>query len=180
MSGPFVGQIIIFAGNFAPAGYAICDGSLLPIAGFAELFAVIGTTYGGDGTLSFAVPDLRGCAPIGQGQGFGLSSYVLGENVGVEQVRLTATQMPAHSHQLNALAEPGTSNIPTGQALLSSLGGQASSGQFQTPAYAPAGSQTSLHAASIGRAGAGQPHSNIQPYLALNFCIALTGRNPQG
>jgi microcystin-dependent protein len=175
MSGPFIGQIMMFAGNFAPAGSAICDGSLLSIADNPALFDAIGTSYGGDGTSTFALPDLRGCVPIGQGQGRGLSSYQLGERVGVEQVALAATQLPTHSHRLGASAGPGAVGIPAGDRLLAGVGGQAASGEFQTPAYAPSGQQTSLDAVSIGSAGGGQPHSNIQPYLAINFCIALSG-----
>jgi microcystin-dependent protein len=181
MSGPFIGQIMIFAGNFAPSGYALCDGRRLSIADNPELFELIGTTYGGDGTTTFALPDLRGRVPVGQGQGAGLSTYFLGEILGTEQVGLTEAQLPRHSHQLNATAGLGTTNIPTGSSLLSSLGGQAGSGDFQVSGYyaSSAGSQQQLNAVAIGQAGSGEPHSNIQPYLAINFCIALSGAIPQ-
>ena len=112
MSGPFVGQIMIFAGNVAPAGFAICDGSLLSIADNAALFAAIGTSYGGDGKDTFAVPDLRGRAPIGRGQGRGLSPYQIGESVGVEQVELTVAQLPSHGHRLGGVAGPGNVDVP--------------------------------------------------------------------
>jgi microcystin-dependent protein len=178
MSGPFLGQIMIFAGNFAPAGCAICDGSLLAVADNPQLFELIGTRYGGDGQSSFALPDLRGRVPIGQGQGRGLSPYSIGQSVGVEQVGLTTAQLSPHSHRLNAVAGPGTSNVPADNTLLSSLGGQAASGEFETPAFAPSGNQTPLAVRTIGQTGGGEPHSNIQPYLAINFCIALSGSVP--
>jgi microcystin-dependent protein len=173
MSGPLVGQIMIFAGSAVPAGFAPCDGSLLSVADHAELFAAIGTSYGGDGKDSFALPDLRGRAPLGQGHGRGLSPYQLGEAVGMEQVELTVAQLPGHSHRVGAVAGQGTTAVPATNALLSALGGQAASGELQTPAYSPSGHQTPLHAVTIGNAGGGEPHSNIKPYLTFSFCIAL-------
>jgi microcystin-dependent protein len=178
MSGPFVGQILIFAGNSAPAGFALCDGSLLSVADNPALFAAIGTSYGGDGNDTFALPDLRGRAPIGQGHGRGLSPYQIGQSVGVEQVELTVAQLPSHSHRVSAVAGPGNAAVPAANTLLSSLGGQAASGEFQTPAYAPTGNQAPLNAVTVGKTGGGEPHSNIQPCLTFNFCIALSGANP--
>jgi microcystin-dependent protein len=178
MSSPFVGQIIMFGGNFAPAGWALCDGSLLPIEEYMELFNLIGTTYGGDGQTTFAVPDLRGRVPISNGQGRGLSNYALGNAVGMEEVRLTQSQLPPHQHPVAAVNQPGNANVPAGNVLLAPLGGQAGSGDFQVSAYAPAGNQTDLNANSVTPAGGSQPHSNIQPYLAVNYCIALEGVYP--
>lgn len=178
MSGPFVGQIMIFAGSFAPAGFAMCDGSLLAIADNSLLFGVIGTTYGGDGKSTFALPDLRGRVPIGEGQGRFLSPYRIGEALGAERVELTVAQLAVHGHRLEAMAGQGNANVATGNTLLASLGGQAASGEFQTPAYSPSGNEMPLHEKTIGPAGGGEPHNNIQPYLVFNFCIALSGANP--
>jgi microcystin-dependent protein len=178
MSSPFIGQIMIFAGNFAPVGWALCDGRLLPVSDNAALFDVIGTTYGGDGTVTFALPDLRGRVPLGKGAGRGLSSYQLGQKVGTETVALTVAQMPSHAHVVNAVSGPGNGNIPAGNTLLSGVGGQAASGPYQTPAYAaPSGNTTSLAGNTVASTGGGQPHQNLQPFLVFNFCIAL-GANP--
>jgi microcystin-dependent protein len=176
MSSPFVGQIIMFGGNFAPAGWALCDGSLLPIQDYMELFNLIGATYGGDGQTTFAVPDLRGRVPIGDGQG--LSKYALGNTVGQEQVVLTQSQLPPHTHPVAAVDQPGTASVPSGNVLLAPLGGQAGSGDYQVSGYAPPGNQTDLNAKSISPSGGSQPHSNIQPYLSVNYCIALQGVYP--
>jgi len=174
MSSPFAGQIMIFAGNSAPPGWALCNGQLLSAAENAQLFNLIGTTYGGDHSM-FAVPDLRGRVPIGQGQGRGLQPYQIGQTVGAESVHLTTAQLPLHGHVVSAVDGPGNCNIPAGDTLLSSLGGQAASGEFQTPAYAPPGSETALHPNSVGMSGGSQPHDNRQSFLIFNFCIALSG-----
>ena len=175
MSSPFIGQIMIFAGNFAPAGWALCDGRLLQISDNDPLFKVIGTSYGGDGTTTFALPDLRGRVPLGQGAGPGLSSYQLGQKVGAETVALTAAQMPSHAHPLNAVNGPGNVNIPASNTLLSGVGGQAASGQYQTPAYAPPSAHPiSLAGNAVSSTGDGQPHPNLQPFLVFNFCIAVS------
>src|ERR1700741_95836 len=126
MSSPFIGQIMVFPGNYAPGGWAICDGALLAVAQYPQLFEVIGTTYGGDGQQTFALPDLRGRAPIGQGQGRGLPAFALGQKTGSEAVTLTIAQMPPHSHRAMAADNPGDSNIPASNTVLSALGGQAS------------------------------------------------------
>ena len=175
MSSPFIGQIMMFAGNFAPAGWALCDGRLLEISDNDALFKAIGTSYGGDGTVTFALPDLRGRVPLGQGAGPGLSSYQLGQKVGVESVALTAAQMPSHGHLVNAVNGPGNVNIPARNTLLSGVGGQAASGQYQTPAYAPpSANQISLAGNTVSSSGDGQPHPNLQPFLVFNFCIAVS------
>src|SRR5262245_21653667 len=114
MATRYIGQIIMFAGNYAPPGWALCQGQLLPIADNNMLFQLIGTTYGGDGTTTFALPDLRARIPVGDGHGQGLSNYAIGEQVGVEAVTLTAAQLPPHSHPVAVLNTPGTRNIPIG------------------------------------------------------------------
>ena len=178
MSSPYVGQIIMFAGNFAPVGWALCDGRLMAIADNMALFNLIGTTYGGDGESTFALPDMRGRVPLSQGQGQRPSYYALGQRVGVENVALTQGQLANHGHPVMAVNQPGNANVPSGNVLLAALGGQAGSGDFQVSAYAPPGAQTQLNANTVGTTGGGQPHSNIQPYQSLNYCIALTGAYP--
>jgi microcystin-dependent protein len=175
MSSSFIGQIMVFAGNFAPAGWALCDGRLLKISDNDALFKAIGTSYGGDGTVTFALPDLRGRVPLGQGAGPGLSPYQLGQKVGAESVALAAAQMPSHGHLVNAVSGPGNTNIPARNTLLSGVGGQAASGQYQTPAYAPpSANQVSLAGNMVSSIGDGQPHPNLQPFLVFNFCIAVS------
>lgn len=178
MPTPYVGQIIMFAGNFAPQGWALCEGQLLSIADNMALFNLIGTTYGGDGQSTFALPDLRGHVPVSQGRGPGLSNYALGEWAGVEAVTLSQYQLPSHSHTVLAVAQPGDANIPSDQKLLATLGGQAWSGDFAVSAYAQAGAQAQLNANTVGPTGGSQQHDNIQPYQSLNYCIALTGLYP--
>jgi microcystin-dependent protein len=176
MSSPFIGQIMIFGGNFAPEGWAFCAGQLLPIEENDELFKLIGNVYGGDGVTTFALPDLRGRVPLGQGAGPDLSPYQLGQKVGAESVALTAAQMPSHGHLVNAVNGPGNVNIPASNTLLSGVGGQAAvPGPYQTPAYAPPSrNSTSLGGNSVSSSGGGQAHPNLQPFLAFNFCIAVS------
>ena len=178
MPTPYVGQIIMFAGNFAPQGWALCQGQLLPIADNEVLFQLIGTTYGGDGQSTFALPDLRGRVPIGDGQGRGLSNYAIGDTVGTEGVVLTQPQLPAHVHPVAAVSQQGTGNIPANNVVLAALGGQAGSGPDQVPAYGPPRDTTQLASNTVGNAGGSQPHTNLQPYLAINYCIALYGAYP--
>lgn len=167
---PFLGQVQIFGFNFAPRGWAFCQGQLLPIAQNTALFALLGTLYGGDGRTTFALPDLRGRVPIGFGQGPGLSNYPLAARGGVEQVTLIASEIPAHSHTLQASTEPGTGGVPT-DAYLASTGAR-------DPEYVSTAPNTSLGSQSIGAAGGGQAHENRMPYLAMNYCIALVGIFP--
>ena len=166
---PYIGTIMVFAGNFAPAGWAQCNGQLLPISQYDALFSLIGTTYGGDGQSTFALPDLRSRAPIHQGQGSGLSSYVLGENAGVETVALAGNQLPMHSHPAMGNSGAGTSTDPAGGVW---AGGP-------TSTYIAGGSaNTHMNPTSISASGGGQPHDNLLPFLTLNFCIALEGIYP--
>jgi len=163
---PYIGTIMVFAGNFAPAGWAQCNGQLLPIGQYDALFSLIGTTYGGDGQTTFALPDLRSRVPIHQGQGSGLSNYSLGENGGLEAVTLQSNQIPAHSHPAMANSGAGTSMDPAGGVW---AGGP-------TSMYiAGASANTNMNPTSISGSGGGQPHDNMLPFLTLNFCIALEG-----
>jgi microcystin-dependent protein len=166
MSQPYVGEIRMFAGNFAPAGWMFCEGQLLPIAEFETLFNLIGTTYGGDGQTTFALPDLRGRLPIHQGPGF-----TLAETGGVESVTLTTSQIPAHSHPFLVSANQASSTSPANQVPAIT---QASS---ITP-YGTDNPLVQLNSASVGSVGGSQPHDNFQPYLCIDFIISLFGVFP--
>ena len=174
MATPFIGQITLFAGTFAPRGYALCNGQLLAIQSNAALFSILGTTYGGNGTTNFALPDLRGRAPIHAGTGPGLSNYQLGQNGGQETVTLNSNQIPTHGHTATVNASAGAPNTvsPGGAVLAVSAQGNA----YATGS--PTLSAMSASAATVANAGGGQSHNNMQPYLALNFIIALTGIFP--
>jgi len=175
MSDPYVGEIRMFGGNYAPAGWNFCDGSQLSISEYDTLFNLIGTTYGGDGQSTFNVPDLRGRVPMHQGNGGG-GNYVVGQSGGVEQVTITSQQLPVHNHTLQASNVAGDTGTPqTGQAL-SSQGPAGST----PPAWLPfdGSNQVTLAGASISANGSGQPHGNIQPTLVVNFIISLFGIYP--
>ncbi|PAY08931.1 MULTISPECIES: phage tail protein [Bradyrhizobium] len=165
MPQPFVGELKLFAGNFAPAGWQFCDGRLLPISDNEVLFNLIGTTYGGDGQSTFALPDLRGRLPLHMGNGF-----AIGETGGAETITLTTQQIPAHDHTMLACQNTGTSSNPQGN-VLDQMGGALLLYKEQTPT-------TPLSPVVIGPAGGSQPHSNIQPYLCVNFIISLFGIFP--
>lgn len=165
MPEPFVGEIRLFAGNFAPSGWAFCDGQLLPISEYEVLFNLIGTTYGGDGVNTFALPDLRGRVPVHQGQG-----STLGQPGGLETVALAAQQMPPHTHALLASMDPAISPNPQGQVLARTV---SSTPYFQDPNPA-----IPLAAASLSPAGGSQPHDNVQPFQCLNFILSLYGVFP--
>jgi microcystin-dependent protein len=167
MSQPYIGQIKIFAGNFAPQGWVFCDGRLLAIAEYDALFALIGTTYGGDGQVTFAVPDLRGRLAINQGTGPGLSSYSMGQALGSETVTLTPTQLPAHTHAV-------TANNASGGVTPNGLTWAVSSQQ----AYGPSAALQTMNPTSVTASGGSQPHNNIMPYLAVNFILSLFGIFP--
>lgn len=171
MEEPFVGEIALFAGNFAPMGWAFCDGSLLSIVQNQALFSLLGTTYGGDGRTNFALPDLRGRAPIAFRQGPNLSNYVLGQKGGSETTTLTIAQMPMHNHPLNASSLAADQAGPNGNVLATEPTGSSA-------VYHAAPTDTNLAATAIGTAGTGQPIDNRQPYLAINYIIALQGIYP--
>lgn len=165
MADPYVGEIRMFAGNFAPAGWMFCEGQLLAISENETLFQLIGTTYGGDGQSTFALPDLRGRIPIHQGNGFALA-----ETGGAEEITLTVQQIPAHTHPVQALANSASTPNAGGNLLA------------QTPTYTPYVSgvplSSQLSPVSVGSAGGSQPHTNFQPYLCIDFIISLLGIFP--
>lgn len=172
MSEPFTAEIRIFAGNFAPRGWAFCDGQLLPIAENTALFSLIGTTYGGDGRTTTALPNLQGRAPMHPGRGPGLTSRRLGEKVGTETVSLSEAQIPSHSH--TARVESQNSNVVT-PSNTSALGRSAAGSAYQTNT---SGSLVDLASATLSTTGGGQAHTNLQPFLTLNYIIALVGLYP--
>jgi microcystin-dependent protein len=170
MADQFVAEIRIFPFNFAPTGWALCDGQLLPISQNTALFSLLGTTYGGNGTSNFALPDLRGNAPMHPGQGPGLSVRDLGETGGSPTVTLLESEIPAHSHAVNASSGPASLQAPGADRVL----GRANTNVYlDTPA-----NLVQMAPESLAPAGGGQPHNNMQPYLTLNFCIALQGIFP--
>jgi microcystin-dependent protein len=172
MGQPYIGQIIAVGFNFAPVGWVSCDGSLLPISEYSALFNLIGTTYGGDGQNTFAVPDLRGRSPLAAGQGQGLPVFVQGQIGGSESVSLTASQVGSHSHNLMASAQTGTvANPATNLAL-------AQNAQPAVFVYGPPPSTTPLAGAAIAPSTGGQPHENRQPFLTINYIMSLFGVFP--
>jgi microcystin-dependent protein len=176
MENPFIGTISLFAGNFAPRGWAMCDGQHLAISTNPALFSLLGTTYGGDGVRTFALPDLRGRSPMHQGQGQGLTPRILGEVGGTESVTLMVTQMPAHVHPLNASTNTGDKPSPTSNVL--AVSSDASVGGAPLNFTASSGINTLMAPNAIGIAGGSTPHDNMEPYLAVTFIIALEGIFP--
>ncbi|MGH8566456.1 MAG: phage tail protein [Gammaproteobacteria bacterium] len=174
MADPFVAEIRIFPFNFAPRGWAWCDGQLLPLSQNTALFSLLGTTYGGNGKSNFALPDLQGRAPMHPGQGPGLSLHDLGETGGSETVTLLESEIPAHSHGLLAATAPGNNRNPAGNVLARATGGNV----YLAPAGGPATPPVSMSDQSLAPAGGDQPHNNLQPYLTFFFCIALQGVFP--
>jgi microcystin-dependent protein len=167
MAQPYVGEIRLFAGNFAPAGWAFCDGAVMPISENDVLFTLIGTTYGGDGQETFALPDLRGRVPIHNGTANG-TTYTIGENGGTESVTLTTSQIPAHTHQLLGSLDPAAA-----RAIGSGVFGRGGSVLYSSDyAAVPISSQ------SISAVGGSQPHDNMQPYVCINYIISLFGVFP--
>lgn len=162
MAEPFLSEIRLFSFNFAPKGWALCNGQFLPINQNQGLFSLLGTTYGGNGQTTFALPDLRGRIPLHFGGGFNL-----GQNGGQETHTITISEMPAHTHFINAATADGSTDIPTGNFLGSYNNG-----------YRASGSPTTLAPSSVTNTGGSQPHENRQPYLTLSFCIALQGIFP--
>ncbi len=168
MSEPFIAEIRIFGGNFAPRSWAFCNGQLLPIAQNTALFSLVGTTYGGDGRTSFGLPDLQGRAPMHPGNGPGLSTKRLGETGGSATVTLTEAQMPAHTHAAQASDQPATTNQPAGNL----------PAVTREDTYSSSGTPVPMRADALTPTGGSQAHNNLQPYLALFFIIALTGVYP--
>ena len=171
MSDPFVAEIRIFAGNFAPTGWALCNGQLMPIAQNTALFSLLGTNYGGDGQTTFGLPNLQGSAPMFWGQGPGLTDRVIGESGGEQAVTLLSSEMPAHNHALMASSGPASSRAPADAALARSRNGNA----YQTTVDQ---NLTTLAPQAVSVAGSSLPHNNMQPYLVLTFIIALQGIYP--
>jgi microcystin-dependent protein len=169
MSEPFIGEIRMFSGNFAPRGWAFCNGQLMPISQNTALFSLLGTIYGGDGRSTFALPDLRGRVPLHAGQGSGLSDYPLGSRGGSEQVALTVEQLPAHSHALLASDSEGNQRSPANHALAT---------PEESLIYSAAEPTVAMAKGAIAPTGNGQPHENRPPYLAVNYIIALFGIFP--
>ena len=164
MAQPYVGEIRMFAGNFAPAGWMFCEGQLLPISQNETLFNLIGTTYGGDGQSTFALPDLRGRLPIHQGNGF-----ILAETGGAEEITLTVQQIPAHTHPVLASTAPASSNSPVGNV---------AAAPTAINLYIEDNANSSLSPLAVSAIGGSQPHTNLQPYLCVNFIISLFGIFP--
>jgi len=168
MANPFLGEIRMFGGNFAPARWALCNGQILPISQNTALFSLLGTQFGGNGTTTFALPNLQSRSPMHQGQGPGLSDRVMGEEAGTENVTLLSTMMPAHTHQVKAVGSAGTSTSPVGNSWASST----------TRPYSNQAPTTAMALGTLSPAGGNQPHDNLQPYLVITFIIALQGVFP--
>lgn len=176
MAEPFIGQIIMAGFNFPPRGYALCNGQLLAISQNTALFSLLGTQFGGNGQTTFGLPDLRGRVPIHQGQGPGLSTYTMGQQAGTENTTLLQNNLPPHSHNLNVTANAkGNSAIPTNSYL--GIGNVPSTGENLNN-YNSAAPSATMNPGSITGGGSGVPFSNLQPYLCINFCIALEGIFP--
>ena len=172
MSDQFLAEIRIFPFNFPPTGWAFCDGQIMPISQNTALFALLGTTYGGDGKSTFALPNMQGNAPMQPGQGQGLSLRDLGEMSGTESITLLTTEMPLHTHNLMAVSQPGDLADPSGR----SIARAASGNPFQSTTNQ---NVVQMAVQAVAPAGGSLPHNNMQPYLTLNFCIALQGIFPQ-
>ena len=171
MSESFIGEIRMFAGNFAPSGWALCDGQLLSVSQHDALFSLLGTSYGGDGRTTFALPDMRGRIPIHAGSGPGLSPRSLGTAGGSEQETITIGQLPSHGHPLQTIDETATEISPENRMLGRTTAGAAA-------AYTGVLTPQAMNSESISYAGDDQPHTNLMPYLCIHFIIALTGIYP--
>jgi microcystin-dependent protein len=166
---PYIGEIRMFAGTFAPVGWALCNGALMAIAENDALFNLIGTTYGGDGESTFGLPDLQGRVPVHQGQGAGLSNYQLGEKAGVPSVTLTANQIPVHNHPWLASTDGGTSDLPQDSVLASPP---------ETKVFRKGAPSFALPPTTVAPVGGQQPHENLMPILAVTYIISLYGIYP--
>jgi microcystin-dependent protein len=173
MADNFLAEIRIFAGNFAPAGWAFCNGQILPISQYTALFSLIGTSYGGNGTTNFQLPNLQNSTPLQQGQGIGLSLRDLGELGGVEAVTVLISQMPSHNHQFQA-ASGGRGGGVTAPSPTTAP----STGQQADKIYATTSASIQMNPSALSINGSGQPHNNMMPYLGINFIIALNGIFP--
>jgi microcystin-dependent protein len=171
MAQPYVGEIRLFAGNFNPNGWAFCDGQLLPISENDVLFQLIGTTYGGDGESTFALPNLQSRIPIHMGTGSSGTTYIIGESGGVESVTLSTQQIPSHSHPMLASKDPGTGTNPAGLV----AGALSPVSVYKANVSPP---NIAMHAQSITPVGGSQPHDNMQPFLCINYIISLFGLFP--
>lgn len=169
MAQPYVGEIRMFAGNFAPAGWEFCDGQLLSIADNETLFMLIGTTYGGDGMFTFGLPDLRGRIPLHRGQGTGLTNRVFAEQGGTEQATLLVANLPSHAHALVGSASTADARTPAGNV---------PAARKHDLAYATPGALAQMNAQAVGSTGSGLAHNNMQPYLSISFIISLFGIFP--
>ena len=169
MADPYLGEIRMFAGNFAPQGWALCQGQLLLISQADALFSLFGTIYGGDGQTTFALPDLRGRIPLHQGQGPSLSNRIIGQKSGLESVAVSAAQLPPHGHQVQVSTANAASVDPAGKQL-----GNAAEALYRSSG----GSLVTMNTSSIASSTGGQQHANIQPYLCVNFIVALAGLYP--
>ncbi|QCX26990.1 phage tail protein [Nocardioides jishulii] len=170
MSDQFVGEIRSFPFNFPPTGWAFCNGQLLPISQNTALFALLGTTYGGDGRSTFALPNLQGSAAMAPGQGPGLSEHFLGETGGVESVTLLESEMPVHTHTVRVSPDEATSRTPSANAALAT--------PPEGDLYGTGGSEVAMAPETLAPTGGSLPHNNMQPYLTMNYCIALQGVFP--
>lgn len=176
---PFIGEIRLFAGNYVPVGWHMCDGSLMQVSGNEALFSLIGTTYGGNGATTFGLPDLRGRVPVGQGHGTNLTNRVVGQTGGASAVQLTVGQTPSHTHTVAASSQQASqANMTAGAgfAAMVPVASPAKIGRYVPPA---SGTPVNLDPLTISiAAGGGQPHSNLMPYMALNYIIAIEGIYP--
>lgn len=178
MSQPYVGQILMFAGTFAPAGWMICQGQTIPISENETLFNLIGTTYGGDGQSTFQLPDMQGRVPVHMGQGGGLSNYVIGQSGGVESVTLNVQQIPQHNHMVYTNNNQGSVSTPNSGTIMSSqnIGNGSNTPNMFAP-YA-AGTVVTMPNTTVQNTGGSQPHENIQPILTVTYVISLFGVYP--
>lgn len=174
----YVGEIRAFAGNFAPVDFVLCNGASLAIAEYQTLYALIGTTYGGDGVTNFNVPNLCGRIPVNVGQGTGLAStYALGKTAGAENVTLQTANLPAHNHAVNAVASAATTNVPQNN-YLATPGTASGTAVLYLPSSAKGATVAPLDPTSLFNTGGGQPHPNLMPYLTINYIIATVGIYP--
>ncbi len=171
MSEPFLAEVRILPFNFAPAGWAVCAGQVLPISQNTAVFSLLGVNYGGNGTTNFALPNLQGQVAVGAGQGPGLSPYSVGQTGGTETVTLVANQLAAHNHPASAIHDAGNSYSPAGDSW-------SADGANRAKLYRSADPTVPMGANAVSPAGGNQPHNNLQPYLVLNYCIALVGVFP--